>query len=111
MMEFVNGVLKWAGPPPAAALEPFLLLLAPYAPHLAEEMWQVRLPLHLAAQRRPYRCMRLSFSQKLRCPICQSGRSCAGLLRVAILEFVMVQYIAGGWDMLSSCVARSTEGC
>ena len=53
MMEFVNGVLKWAGPPPAAALEPFLLLLAPYAPHLAEEMWQARLPLHLAAERRP----------------------------------------------------------
>ncbi len=57
MMEFVNGVFKWEGPPPRAALEPFLLLLAPYAPHLAEEMWQVRLPLHLAAQRRPYRCM------------------------------------------------------
>ena len=41
MMEFVNGALKWPGPPPAAVLEPFLLLLAPYAPHLAEEMWQV----------------------------------------------------------------------
>ena len=41
MMEFVNGALKWRGPPPRAALEPFLLLLAPYAPHLAEEMWQV----------------------------------------------------------------------
>lgn len=38
MMEFVNGVLKW-GDRPRAALEPFLLLLAPYAPHLAEEMW------------------------------------------------------------------------
>ena len=24
---------------PRAALEPFLLLLAPYAPHLAEELW------------------------------------------------------------------------
>jgi hypothetical protein len=38
MMEFVNGVLKWSDRP-RAALEPFLLLLAPYAPHLAEEMW------------------------------------------------------------------------
>ena len=25
---------------PRAALEPFLLLLSPYAPHLAEELWQ-----------------------------------------------------------------------
>ncbi len=41
MMEFVNGALKWPGAPPRAVLEPFLLLLAPYAPHLAEEMWQV----------------------------------------------------------------------
>ena len=40
MMEFVNGVFKWGGPPPRAALEPFVLLLAPYAPHLAEEMWE-----------------------------------------------------------------------
>ncbi len=26
---------------PRAALEPFVLLLAPYAPHLAEELWQL----------------------------------------------------------------------
>lgn len=38
MMEFVNGAYKWESRP-KAALEPFLLLLAPYAPHLAEEMW------------------------------------------------------------------------
>jgi leucyl-tRNA synthetase len=38
MMEFVNGVQKW-DTKPRAALEPFLLLLAPYAPHLAEELW------------------------------------------------------------------------
>ncbi|EFN59055.1 hypothetical protein CHLNCDRAFT_55974 [Chlorella variabilis] len=40
MMEFVNGAYKWEARP-KAALEPFLLLLAPYAPHLAEEMWSV----------------------------------------------------------------------
>lgn len=39
MMEFVNGAYKWESRP-RAALKPFLLLLAPYAPHLAEEMWQ-----------------------------------------------------------------------
>lgn len=43
MMEFVNGAFKWDGPPPRAVLEPFVLLLAPYAPHLAEEMWQASL--------------------------------------------------------------------
>lgn len=40
MMEFVNGAYKWDDRP-KAALEQFVLLLAPYAPHLAEEMWQV----------------------------------------------------------------------
>ncbi|KAL4430746.1 hypothetical protein ABPG75_006002 [Micractinium tetrahymenae] len=40
MMEFVNGAYKWQARP-RAALEPFILLLAPYAPHLAEEMWTV----------------------------------------------------------------------
>ena len=40
MMEFVNAAFKWEAVP-KAALEPFVLLLAPYAPHLAEELWQV----------------------------------------------------------------------
>lgn len=40
MMEFVNGAYKWNNRP-AAVLRPFILLLAPYAPHVAEEMWQV----------------------------------------------------------------------
>ncbi len=35
MMEFVNGAYKWQSRP-RAALEPFILLLAPYAPHLGE---------------------------------------------------------------------------
>lgn len=38
MMEFINGVMKWEARP-RGALEPFVLLLAPYAPHLAEELW------------------------------------------------------------------------
>ena len=53
MMEFVNGAYKW-DTRPRAVLAPFVLLLAAYAPHLGEEMWQVG---HLqsaawAAQRR-----------------------------------------------------------
>jgi len=38
MMEFVNAATKWGGAP-KEVLEPFALLLAPYAPHIAEEFW------------------------------------------------------------------------
>ena len=40
MMEFVNGAYKW-DTRPRAVLAPFVLLLAAYAPHQGEEMWQV----------------------------------------------------------------------
>jgi leucyl-tRNA synthetase len=40
MMEFVNHVTKMEVRP-RAVLEPFVLLLAPYAPHVAEELWRV----------------------------------------------------------------------
>lgn len=39
MMEFMNATKKW-DTRPRAVLEPFALLLAPYAPHMAEECWQ-----------------------------------------------------------------------
>ena len=39
MMEFVNYFTRQERRP-REALEPFVLLLAPYAPHLAEELWQ-----------------------------------------------------------------------
>jgi leucyl-tRNA synthetase len=40
MMEFVNAAYKWETCP-RSVLKDFILLLAPYAPHLAEEMWHV----------------------------------------------------------------------
>ena len=40
MMEFVNGALKWPAPRPAGPLKAFAQLLAPYAPHLGEELWE-----------------------------------------------------------------------
>lgn len=43
LMEFVNAAYKWDAVP-KSVLRPFVLLLAPYAPHLAEELWQVRDP-------------------------------------------------------------------
>jgi leucyl-tRNA synthetase len=39
MMEFVNEAQKWTRRP-RAILEPFILVLSPFAPHLAEELWQ-----------------------------------------------------------------------
>ena len=39
MMEFTNFFLK-ADPRPRAAMEKFLPLLSPFAPHIAEELWQ-----------------------------------------------------------------------
>jgi leucyl-tRNA synthetase len=39
LMEFTNAANKWPTVPRAAA-EAFVLLLAPLAPHLAEELWQ-----------------------------------------------------------------------
>jgi len=39
MTEFTNAVMKWEAKP-RSVLEPFVLLLSPYAPHLAEELWQ-----------------------------------------------------------------------
>ncbi len=38
LMEFVNAAFKWEEVPRKVA-EPFVLLLAPFAPHIAEELW------------------------------------------------------------------------
>ena len=40
LMEFINGAYKWERVP-RRAVQPFVLVLAPYAPHIAEELWQV----------------------------------------------------------------------
>ena len=39
LMELVNAAYKWPSLPRAVA-DPFVLLLAPLAPHIAEELWQ-----------------------------------------------------------------------
>lgn len=40
MMEFSNAVNRWEVKP-REVLVPFVILLSPYAPHLAEELWQL----------------------------------------------------------------------
>lgn len=40
MMEFVNAANKWEAMPRSVA-QPFVLLLSPFAPHLAEELWRM----------------------------------------------------------------------
>lgn len=40
MMEFTNEI-SGQDPRPKAILEPFILLLSPFAPHIAEELWEV----------------------------------------------------------------------
>jgi leucyl-tRNA synthetase len=40
LMEFINEVAQ-AEPRPRSLMEPFVLLLSPLAPHLAEELWQL----------------------------------------------------------------------
>ena len=39
LFEFVNAATRWSDRP-RAIIEPFVLLLAPFAPHLAEDLWQ-----------------------------------------------------------------------
>ena len=39
MMEYVNAATKWETRP-VEAMAPFVLLLSPYAPHIAEELWR-----------------------------------------------------------------------
>jgi leucyl-tRNA synthetase len=41
MMEFNNHLTGLADARPKKVLDTFVLLLAPYAPHIAEELWQV----------------------------------------------------------------------
>ncbi|MBX3439841.1 MAG: class I tRNA ligase family protein, partial [Planctomycetaceae bacterium] len=40
LMEFTNAFTQF-DVRPRAAIEPFVLLLSPFAPHIAEELWQV----------------------------------------------------------------------
>ena len=40
LIELTNALTALAGPPPREVVEPLVLMMAPFAPHLAEELWQ-----------------------------------------------------------------------
>ena len=40
LIELTNALTALDGPPPREAVEPLVLMMAPFAPHLAEELWR-----------------------------------------------------------------------
>ncbi|MEV0718568.1 leucine--tRNA ligase [Asanoa sp. NPDC050611] len=40
LIELTNGLTALGGPPPREVVEPLVLMTAPFAPHVAEELWQ-----------------------------------------------------------------------
>jgi leucyl-tRNA synthetase len=40
LIELTNALTALDGPPPREAVEPLVLMTAPFAPHIAEELWQ-----------------------------------------------------------------------
>jgi leucyl-tRNA synthetase len=74
MMVFTNEMTK-AGRRPRAMIEPFVLLLAPFAPHLAEELWAL-LGHQPSVSRQPWPCFdpALTVSDRLTIPIQVNGK-------------------------------------
>jgi len=74
MMVFTNEMTK-AEQRPRALLEPFLLLLAPFAPHLSEELWE-RLGNRPSVSRQPWPAYdpQLVVSERLTIPLQVNGK-------------------------------------
>lgn len=80
MMEFVNFFTK-ESVRPRSALEPFVLLLSPYAPHLCEELWQaLGHPSTLAYERWPEYDESLARDQQIEVPVQINGKLRAKIL-------------------------------
>ena len=74
MMVFTNEMTK-AEQRPRALLEPFVLILAPFAPHLAEELWEV-LGLKPSVSQQPWPIFdpAMTISDRLTIPIQVNGK-------------------------------------
>ncbi|MGL4423122.1 MAG: leucine--tRNA ligase, partial [Gemmataceae bacterium] len=106
MMEYVNHLTKLEARP-IAAIEPFLLLLAPYAPHLAEELWALLgHPLTLAYEPWPKYDPALLVADQLEIPVQVNGKlralltvpaamDDAALEAAALADPKIVEFLAG----------------
>ena len=73
MMVFTNEMTKLEQRP-RAVLEPFLKLLAPFAPHLAEELWErLGLPPSVGQQSWPQYDISLAVSERVEIPVQING--------------------------------------
>ena len=74
MMVFTNEMTK-AAERPRALLEPFVLLLSPFAPHLAEELWaRLGRPASVSQQSWPAFDAALTVSDRLTIPVQVNGK-------------------------------------
>ena len=74
MMVFTNEMTK-AGERPRALIEPFVLLLSPFAPHLAEELWaSLGHPASVSQQPWPAFDPALTVSNRLTIPVQVNGK-------------------------------------
>jgi leucyl-tRNA synthetase len=86
MMEFVNHVTKLEVRP-RSVLEPFVLLLAPYAPHVAEELWRaLGHPTTLAYEPWPKFDPELAKEDAIEIPVQVNGKWKANLLVPAEID-------------------------
>ncbi|XP_068665084.1 leucine--tRNA ligase, chloroplastic/mitochondrial isoform X2 [Aristolochia californica] len=106
MMEFINAAYKW-DKQPRSIIEPFLLLLSPYAPHLAEELWS-RLGHSASLAYEPFPEAQAEFLEEtlVVLPIQINGKTrgtiqvektCTGdeALKLASLDEKLARYLAG----------------
>ncbi|HVK15052.1 MAG TPA: leucine--tRNA ligase, partial [Gemmataceae bacterium] len=98
MMEFSNHLTSLTNkgqPHPKKVLEPFVLLLAPYAPHIAEELWQVLgHATTLAYEPWPKADPALVRDDEIEIPVMMSGKVKAKLLVPADIDAAGLEKLA-----------------
>jgi len=94
MMEFNNHVAKLEVRP-RTVLEPFVLILAPYAPHIAEELWQVLgHKTTLAYEPWPVFDPELVRDDEIEIPVQINGKVKAKLMVPAVADAAMLEKLA-----------------
>lgn len=106
MMEFVNAAYKWETQP-KSVIESFVLLLSPFAPHLAEELWfRLGHPQSLAYEQFPEAKSEYLEESKLVLPVQINGKTRGTILidkscseddafQIAASDEKLSKYLAG----------------